>query len=195
MNDNKKSQTVKSYISAIKTVLLDINVKIDEDRYLLNSLTRACKIHNDHLIQHLLIQKGMVRMLLRATDSYFRGKNQPYLILLYRTLFATMYFGLFRIGELTTGSHPVLVSDVYIGENKTKFLFLLRTLKMHNKGTKPQRVKITSAPIRCKYNVKKNEDSWSQLCPFLLLQSYMCIRPKYLNRSESFFVFRDTTHQ
>ena len=42
IEQKKKSQTVKSYVSAIKAVLKCNDIKVCENRYLLNSLTRAC---------------------------------------------------------------------------------------------------------------------------------------------------------
>ena len=45
----KQSSTVKCYISAIKVVLKEDNNKISEDSYLLSSLTRACKLQNNHI--------------------------------------------------------------------------------------------------------------------------------------------------
>ena len=48
--DNKlKSTTVKTYISAIRTILREVNIKLCENNFLLNSLTRACKLKNDSL--------------------------------------------------------------------------------------------------------------------------------------------------
>ena len=58
------------------------------------------------------------------------------------------YYRLFRIGEVTSGSHPVLARDVYLGENKKKFLFILRSLKTHTECNQPQMVKISSTPKR-----------------------------------------------
>ena len=43
VHNNKKPATVKSYISALKTVLREDKIKISEDRFMLNSLVRACK--------------------------------------------------------------------------------------------------------------------------------------------------------
>ena len=40
-------QTIKSYISAIKAILKSDNYRWVEERSLLHSLTRACKIRND----------------------------------------------------------------------------------------------------------------------------------------------------
>ena len=42
IDQNKKSSTVKSYISAIKLTLLMEGFTINENQYLLSSLTKAC---------------------------------------------------------------------------------------------------------------------------------------------------------
>ena len=43
----RKSQTVRSYISAIKSILKTDGYKWDNDYALIGSLTRACKLQND----------------------------------------------------------------------------------------------------------------------------------------------------
>ena len=136
----RQSQTVKSYISAIKAVLKMHKIKIEEDHYLLSSLTRACQLKNDHLQARLPIHKGMLAILVRDTEEYFCNINQPFLACLFKTLQLTMYYGMFRISEVMTGAHPVLARDVHIGKNKKKFLFILRTSKTHTKGMPPQLV-------------------------------------------------------
>ena len=65
VNTKRKSQTIRSYISAIKAVLLDGGIGIDEDTYLLTSLTKACRFKNDHVIARLPIQKKLLGMLLK----------------------------------------------------------------------------------------------------------------------------------
>ena len=44
---NLKSSTIKSYISAIKAVLKQDGIMLNENRCLITSLTRACKLRND----------------------------------------------------------------------------------------------------------------------------------------------------
>ena len=44
VKEKKQSQTVKSYILAIKNILKDDGVVINEDKFLLASLTKACKL-------------------------------------------------------------------------------------------------------------------------------------------------------
>ena len=47
IEQKKQSQTVKSYISAIKCILRFDRVSVNEDRMLLNSLVRACRLQSD----------------------------------------------------------------------------------------------------------------------------------------------------
>ena len=56
---------VKSYISAIKAVLSMNNIKIVEDRYLLCSLVKACRLKNDVVKTRLPIQKAMLGVILK----------------------------------------------------------------------------------------------------------------------------------
>ena len=109
-------------------------------------------------------------------------QNQPYLCLLYQTLFSTAYYGLFRVGELTKGSHPVLARDVHMGKNKNKVLFVLRTSKTHGFDERPQTVKISSTR-----SVKKEIKLW---CPFDLLRRYIDQRGKFRQVNEPFFVIK-----
>ena len=124
INSNKKS-TVRSYISAIKAVLKMNKIKIQEDQYLLTSLTRACKLKNDTVKNRLPISKSMLSVLLRTAKNHFDVMGQPFLSTLYSTILLTMYLGMFRVSEVTSGAHPVLDRDVHIGKNKKKFLFVL----------------------------------------------------------------------
>ena len=61
VHENKQSSTVKSYMSAIKAVLSNNGcTDINEDEFLIGSLTRACRLKNDRVIHRLPIQKGML---------------------------------------------------------------------------------------------------------------------------------------
>ena len=44
IDTKKQSSTVKSYISAVKAVLQEDGYEIDENKFLLASLTQACKL-------------------------------------------------------------------------------------------------------------------------------------------------------
>ena len=177
---DKKSQTIKSYISAIKSILRDDGIMLNEDKYLLTSLTKACKYRNDRVRTRLPIGKPLLEIILRSTKEYFYDQGQIYLCNLYRALFSSAYYGLLRVGEMTSGDHPIRVIDVQIGENKNKILFILRTLKTHWRDVKPQTVKITST------NFKRPGS-----CPFEIIREFVRVRRCYLSADEPFFIFKD----
>ena len=143
-----KANTINSYISAIKAVLKQDGISINEDQYMLNSLTQACRYVNHQVHNRLPIQKGLCAYLLQFTDAHFNDLNQPYLAILYKSLFAAAYYGMLRVGELTSGTHPIRVADVYLADNKKKILFILRTSKTHWLDSKPQQVTLTSVLLR-----------------------------------------------
>ena len=190
IQENKQSQTIRSYVSAIKKVLRDDDIILNENKLLITSLTKACKVKNDQIRTRLPIRKGMLRIILRTTDNFFETANQPFLSILYKALFSTAYFGLLRVGEITSGSHPILVQDVELAENKRKILLILRTSKTHGLGSKPQMVKISNHRINS-HNYNRNREVSKEYCPYRILRNYINIRPKYLNCMEPFFVFRD----
>ena len=166
VEDGKQSSTVKSYISAIRAVLAENSITLNENHFLLSSLMKACKLVNDQI---------------RAQHP--------------------MYFGLFRIGELTSGEHPVKVCDVHLAYNKKTILFILWTSKTHWKNSKPQEIKIRSyqqherTQKKVKSTGKSNLDhnSLQFPCPYQLLHTYISRRPPYHSNSEAFFVFSNRT--
>ena len=80
-----KSSTVKTYISAIKGVLLENSIVIDPDTFTLNTLTRACRIKNNRLITRLPIGKDLLKLLLRSINKEYSLKiGQEYLNRLYQ---------------------------------------------------------------------------------------------------------------
>ena len=107
IQEGRQSQTICSYLSAIKAVLLSIGVKLKQDQFLLSSLARACKLKNDKINTKLPIQKSLLQVIIRRTKQHFGDIGQIYLQSLYCALFSTAYFGLFRVGELSSGSRPV----------------------------------------------------------------------------------------
>ena len=147
VDSNRKSTTIKSYISAIKSELWDIGVELSTDDTLLGSLTRACKLRNDHVCMRMPIRHSLLMVLLATLDRRFRSP-QPYLRILYKALLATTYFGLFRVGEVTLSKHVIKAVDVHVGINKNKLLFMLHSSKTHNHGMKPQIIKIAEEPAK-----------------------------------------------
>ena len=169
IENNKKSSTVRSYISAIKTVLQDDNIILNENKYLLISLTKACRYINDQVRTHLPICIGMLRIILNSVFFEESENNQPYLATMYQALFASAYYGLLRVGELTSGSHPIRAIDVHIAQNKNKVLLM-------STG-----------------NNAKERKNPNQLCPFVILKRFAAMRPKCKALNEPFFVFADNS--
>ena len=95
IQNNRQSTTMHSYICAIKAVLRMNGIDIKEDRYLLASMVHACRLKNDKLRTRLPVQKGMLCILLETVQEHFLSINQPYLSIMYRALFTTMYYGMF----------------------------------------------------------------------------------------------------
>ena len=125
VHTRKQASTIKSYISAIRAVLREDGYELNENRYLLNALTKACKLKQNKVKTTLPIQKGLMEIIIKYISKMFG--MQPYLSILYQALFTATYFGLFRIGEVTSGLHPVKALDVYVADNSKKFKFILRT--------------------------------------------------------------------
>ena len=193
IDNGKKSTTVKSYVSAIKSVLHDDNIIVNEDRCLLNALTKACRYHNDQIRTRLPIGRGLLNLI----NSSIRNsiyENQPYLACMYIALMSTAYFGLFRVGELTESQHAIKADDIHIGENKDKLMFVLHTSKTHCHDVKPQVVKISSVsnPEGCTAHQRLFCTSASDLtCPFTLLHNYIRMHKQIKQPDEQLFIFRD----
>ena len=117
IEQKKKSSTIKSYISAIKNVLRDDGIHISENRYLLQSLTKACKLQNDRVRTRLPIHKDLLNLLVKRVIKIHEDEGQSYLATLYGVMFAAAYYGLLRVGEITMGTHCVLAKDVHIADN------------------------------------------------------------------------------
>ena len=196
IDQEKCSKTIKSYISAIKAVLREVNVRINEDRVLLNALIRACKLKNDRVTARLPIHKGLLTVMINSMDRVFRSE-QPYLVKLYKAIFVTAYYGMFRIGELTEGEHVLKAKDVFLGDNKKKLKFILFTSKTHGKEDKPQVIKINSIDsqqiLKDHPEIKlcEQQNYKAQLCPFQILMEYREVRGEYSTDSEQFFIFKD----
>ena len=108
-----QSSTLRSYMSAIKRILIDDGYPWDDTKLLLETLIRGCRVINDHVKTHLPIQSGLLEMILFEIRRMCN--NQYYLEILYQTILCLCYYGLFRIGELTVGGHAVKASDVHAG--------------------------------------------------------------------------------
>ena len=176
-----KSATLKSYISAIKKTLELDGYNWSEDKVMFNALTKACKLENDHVRTRLPVQRGLLEMLLIELIRYFH--DQIYLQYLYKCMFSTGYFGMMRIGEMASGSHPVKAKDIYVSKSKQKMKLYLYSSKTHGRETRPQTIRIEGDDISAFENDYFN--------PYDILQDFLNIRGDYDNDNEALFIFRD----
>ena len=188
IEDGMQSSTVKSYVSAIKKLLVDDGYPWDDQKVLLGSLTKACKIINDRVHTRLPIQCSLLEIILFEVQRLMGIKGQYYLEVMYKALFAISYYGMMRVGEVTLSDHVIKAKDVHSAQNKDKILLMLYSSKTHSKGIRPQRIKITS-------NITEKSGSYAQrnFCPFALINHYMDIRGNFESQGEQFFIFRDGT--
>ena len=100
--------------------------------------------------------------------------QQPHLLALYRAMLITAYDGLFRIAEITTSAHVVKAADVHVGTNKKKLMFILRSSKTHNKGVKPQIIKIVATQDQRQKGAVSAYQTTT--CPFVIIRHYLAIR-------------------
>ena len=94
IENGNQSSTVKSYVSAIKSILKDDGYSWNENTLLISSLTRACKLVNDSVRCRLPIQSRLLDMILFETHRYFGSSGQIYLQKMYKALFSLAYYGM-----------------------------------------------------------------------------------------------------
>ena len=184
---NYQSSTIKSYISAVKAVLEDDEHPLDENRCLLKALIRACRLKNDTMRTKIPIKKDLLFGLMRKLSDLFA--IQPYLCVLYRAMFITAYFGLFRISEIATtpSGHTIRAHDVHLTRNKNKLLFILRSSKTHGKGAQPQMIRISAQENE---QTENNCSRKLTFCPFNC-RDYISARRSIKKDTEPFFIFSD----
>ena len=161
MSKKLQSSTVKSYISGIKAKLrtdgYDWNNKLAQ----FSSLLTTCRERNDLADDRLPIQQGLLQMILCEINRSLKEIHTIYNVILYRTIFLTLYYGLMRIGELVEGEHILKVTDVHEAANKNQYLLVLYSSKMHNVGTRPQKI--------C---IRKPQEAGNIYCPVDELNKY-----------------------
>ena len=180
-----QSQTIRSYISAIKSVVQIDNYEWNENQVLLNTLTRACRVVNDRVRVRHPIHRNLLEVILFELGRIF--DSQPYLLILYRARFSLSYYGLFRVGELAKGDHPVKAKDINITLNKRKILLILWSSKMHSKESLPQKIKISELGAVNNQGTK----STAHFCPFKLASDFLRVHGHYSSINEQFFIFQD----
>ena len=124
-------------------------------------------------------------MILFEIERFY--ESQEYLHWLYKALFSLAYYRLFRVGELTSGDHPVRAKDVHMADNKDKLRFYLCTSKTHGKGDHPQKIVIEANYNDQSFRYKRH------FCPFEITNVFVKLRGKYIEDSDPFFVFRDNS--
>ena len=187
ISEGLKSQTIKSYISAIKKILTIDGYEWNQNKVLFQSLTQACHLTNDTVMLHLPISGNLLELILFETQHYFH--NQLYLEILYQAIFMMMYYGLMRIGEVVSGTHTLKARNVNIARNKDKIQIILYTSKTHGKESLPQKIVISSlaeTPFTGRINY-----STRFFCPFSVLRRYFHCRDGFDYDNEHFFVFKD----
>ena len=180
-----QSATVRSYISAIKTVLCTDGYPWSDDKIWFNALIKSCKLANDQIKIRFPIHLGLLETLLFEIERDESLSNQPYLTTMYKAIFLLSYYGLMRIGEVTEGDHVVKAKDILIADNKHKIKLILYSSKTHDKESRPQQIKISA-----RENTGRRKPHF---CPFEALQVYMAIRRPYTTDSEQLFVLSDGT--
>ena len=178
-----QSSTLKSYITAIKKTLESDGYEWQQDKLKLTLITGICRNLNDTVKIRLPIGNGLLELFLFEIERKFTENNQYYLEIMYKAFFLLLYYGLFRVGELATGRHPVQARDVHQSTNRKKLLFLLRSSKTHGRESRPQKVEIEGDPnlFACK----------NYYCPYLNTRDYLNARGCYIELTEPLFVFSD----
>ena len=180
-----QSSTIRSYASAIKAVLTSDGYEWNDQKVLLNTIIKACKLENDTVKTQLPVSYNLLELILLSLERSLSA--QPYLCLLYKSIFLLGYYGLMRIGELTMGSHPIKAKDIHTGMNKDKILILLHSSKTHGKESRLQKIKIHAFG-----NADTREKVKFRLfCPFKAMRHYLYVRGPFETTAEALFIFRD----
>ena len=119
VNNGMKSQSVRSYVSAIKKIVVNDGYEWDDKKVLLSTLTKACRNINDRIATRLAISGSLLKLILFELGRIFHA--QPVLCIMYRAMFALGFYGLMQAGELTKSNLVVKACNVHIGTNKNKF--------------------------------------------------------------------------
>ena len=184
IDTGKQSASIKSYVSAIKKLLVIDGYKWKDEEVLLNSLTKTYRLLNDRVKTRLPIHCGFLEMILFELERYF--SSQYYLECLYKAIFAFSYYGMMRIGEVTLSEHVVRAKNVHVATNKDKLLVVLYTSKTHSRRHRPQKIKITSNKSECSGHYAQR-----YFRPFAVLRKFIAMRGPFDADEEQFFIFHD----
>ena len=179
-----QSGTIKSYVSGIKDMLVHVNYKWDDSKILLTSLTKACRLCNDHVTTRLPIHCGLLELLLFELERCL--SKQWYLECMYKAIFSLGYYGMLRISELVKSDHVVKACNVHMALNKDKLMIMLYSSKTHGEGSRPQSIKIVS-----NQREKSGKYAHRHFCPFVVINDFIKMRGNYAHEMEQFFIFHD----
>ena len=129
-----QSCSVRTYVSAIKKTLISDNYKWDDNKVMLNALTKACRLVNDSVKMRLPISCSLLESILFEIQRIYN--RQPFLEKMYKALFALAYYGFFQISELV-GVHAMKACNIHMAMNKEKLLVILYSSKTHHEGCHP----------------------------------------------------------
>ena len=177
INKGAQSATIKSYVSAIKTKLRTDGYHWNEETFMFNALTRACKIKNDVVQDRRPIRKNLLTCILYQTDETIQEK---YVKIMFLSAFQNAYYGMLRVSKYTAGPHAVKAKDVHITANKKHLKLVLHTSKTHGKGKVPQIIEIQSKKI-------------GRYDPVLQTHQYAQLRSPYNDDNEPFYIYKDGT--
>ena len=179
-----QSSTLRSYVSAIKSTLKCDKYKWRDDSVWLNALFHSCKLSNNTLYVRFPIHFKLFEMIMFEVDRL--NNTQPYLQILFKAIFATAYYGLTRISEITGSRHSIKAKNIEIADNKEKIKITLFSSKTHDVDSRPQEIKISSSEITGRHGRRTKF-----FCPFKIIRQYMNIRRGYTTENENFFIFSD----
>lgn len=180
-DNRKKSNTIKSYISAVRYCLSLDGIKVKHSSCELAAIIQAAKHMNDELYVRLPIQKGLLQLILNfVRTAYIQQRGQKYLGNLLLALYSAAYHGLMRISETTQGQHNMKAQDVIQAKNRSKISFYLRSSKTHTTADHPQIISIRQIP------------NWRANCPVRILEDYVALRGRNSSSPEQpFFMHRN----
>lgn len=184
VEDGKAPATIKTYISGIRQVLLLDGVKFSDRSFELKAIIRASKLVNNRINVRMPITKPILTAVLKQLD--IRYDQQPYLLAMYRAMMVAAYYGMLRVGEITSGTHALKAQHVIRTRRKTGHKYVLgirlylRSSKTHGIGDYPQSVDIRA-------------DKNDTLDPAQIIEEFGQMRDEFGKNIPEFFVFRDGT--
>lgn len=184
VDNRKQTSTIKTYLSAIRQILTSDGVELKEDKELLSSMMKTSKIQNDKLYIRLPIKFNLLQLILRMVDKKYSQSGQHYLASLMKAMFASAYYGLLRISEITTSPHQIKAKNFHLARNKNKATFILDSSKTHSTRQKPQKVVIPgiaklgkNCPIQLIEDYLKKREVSTPDTPFFILKGAQPVTP------------------